>query len=43
MSDHPKIIALERLIIERRMLKAKELLKDIDKDLIRLDLLEKKV
>ncbi len=42
MSDHPKIVALEQLISERRMIKAKELLKDIDKDLMRLDELEKK-
>ncbi len=43
MSDHPKIIALEKLISERRMIQAKELIKDIDKDLIRLDELEKEV
>ncbi len=34
MTDHPKIIALEHLISERRMIKAKELTKDIDKDMI---------
>ena len=42
MSNHPKIIALEKLIIERRLIQAKELMKEIDKDLIRLEELDKK-
>lgn len=40
MADHPKIIALERLIIERRLVQAKELMKDIDVDMMRLKQLE---
>ncbi len=36
MTDHPKIQALETLINERRLIKAKELIKDIDVDLMRL-------
>jgi len=43
MTDHPKIIALEKLLSERRMLLVKTLLKEIDADLMRLDELDKKV
>ncbi len=43
MSDHPKIMALEKLISERRLIKAKELMKDIDSDLIRLEKLERDI
>ena len=43
MTDHPKIIALEQLIIERRLIKAKVLMQDIAKDLVRLDEVEKEL
>jgi len=36
MTDHPKIIALDKLIMERRMVQAKVLMRDIDVDLMRL-------
>lgn len=43
MSMHPKIKELLELISERRIIRARELIKDIEKDLIRLKELEKEV